>query len=229
MVCEMVEHDQRGMAPLSFALLIIAGALLIAVAYIVKDQEVAFPVLLSVGAALEAAAVVAIVNRLIPPRPQRNKMLRGHADIYNEFMKMLRMLDPKKPHVIRTINSFPPEAVTEKPWDVKVVNFLKENPHSQFIRAILYQETEDWHKRLNRIKKRYANIPNYHQHSHEAPPTIEMFLIDKREVLLSFATPELPTPSVTYGVRIRDPELCEQLETYHRIHLEQRIRRDDLS
>ncbi|MFQ6060860.1 MAG: hypothetical protein ACE5KV_06160 [Thermoplasmata archaeon] len=225
----MVEDNQRVIAPLSFALLVMAGAILIAVAYIVKNNEAAFPVLLSVGAALEAAAIVAIVNRLIPPRPQRNKMLRGHAEIYNEFSKMLRMLDPKKPHVIRTINSFPPEVVTEKPWDARVTGFLKENPQTQFIRVVLYQETEDWDKRLKRIRKRYSNVPNYHQHSHQAPPTIEMFLVDKKEVLLSFATPELPTPSVTYGVRIRDPELCEQLETYHRIHLEQRIPRDDLS
>jgi len=56
-----------------------------------------------------------------------------------------------------------------------------------------------------------------------------MFLIDKSVVILSFATPERAKPPITYGIEIRDPELCEQLEAYHRIQLQERIPREILA
>jgi hypothetical protein len=157
----MMDDKHKSIGVVSLILVVVCGALLIAVAYIVKDQEIAFPVLLSIGAALEAAVAVALIDRLIPPRRHRNKIVIGHSGIYDEFGRMLVALDQDKPHVIRTINSCPPEIGTEEKWDTKVVNFLRENPQTQFIRLILYQETEEWTERLRIITERYAGIRNY--------------------------------------------------------------------
>ena len=211
-------------------ILLLAGIALSSIALILRGSEVWFAIMLAVGSSLIATAAVVTVERLVPPVRQRNKILRSHWEIYGEFGRLLGSLDVTEPHVIRTINSFVPEKQTEEEWDSHMASFLTNSRQSQFIRVIFDLDTPEWKARLETISRRCAGLPNYHQHrmNTPSPPAIEMFLVDKMVVILSFATPEQAKPPITYGIELRDPELCEQLEAYHRIQLEGRIPRETL-
>ncbi len=228
MCASVVAEEGPRLVGLSLALLVVAGALVIALGYISQNDPGLVSVLYAIGASLEAAVAVALADRLLPARPLKSKLMQGNAAIYAEFEKMVNALDPKKPHVIRTTNSFPPEKGAGDRWDEIVKRFLTQNSDSQFIRIVLFQNTPEWTERRRVMADRYRGLENYHQHSREAPRAMEMFLVDRREVLLSVGTPEKGSPSITYGTRIRDSRLCEQLEAYHRIQLEQQIPRDAL-
>ena len=158
------------------------------------------------------------------------QVYRNHEEIYAAFEEMLDSLDKRRPHIIRTVNSHLPTGHVEDRWDLRVVSFLKSSPQSQFIRVIFDQDTEEWRQRVRKMAVHYGPFPNYRQHRCNASslPVIEMFLVDRAEVLLSFGTPAGPIPPVTFGMRVKDSELCEHLEAYHRIRLEQRIPKEDL-
>ncbi len=221
-------RESRGFWPLVAATFL--GLLLVAVAFLIRDYSEAFTVVLAIGASLIASIVVILVGRLLPSGPERIRMIKSNEDIYNEFERMLDGLDKERPHVIRTVNSFLPQPMTENRWDKCVVSFLTNSPKSRFIRVIFHRDTEEWRKRFEQIRRQYSGLDNYHQHRHgePSPPAIEMFLVDKNEVLLSFAAPEVKVPSVTFGIKLRDKRLCEELEAYHRNQLECRIPKEKL-
>ncbi len=212
-------------------ILLLAGIALSAISFLLRSSDVWFATMLAVGSSLIATAAVVTIERLFPPARQKNKVLRSHWEIYGEFGRLLNSLDPSKPHIVRTINSFLPEKQTELEWDSHVVSFLTNSKQSQFIRVIFGKGNDEWKARLATISQRYRDLPNYHQHrlNTPSPPAIEMFLVDKTVVILSFATPERTRAPITYGIELRDPEFCEQLEAYHRIQLEESIPRETLA
>lgn len=225
----MAQYEARGHPTLSALMaIVLLGMLLIIAAFFFPSSSQVFVVTLAIGSSLIAGVVVVIAERLIPQKDQRIQFLRGNPAIYREFERMLDALDTNEPHVIRTINSFLPEPNIEDRWDCRVAGFLKCSPQSSFIRIIFHQDLEEWRQRILRMNKAYAGLWNYHQHRQKnpSPPAIEMFLVDRKEVLLSFATPETEAPSVTFGIKLRDEELCEHLETYHRNQLERNIRQE---
>jgi len=209
---------------------VLLGLLLIVIAFLIRGYSEGFTVTLAIGSSLVASIIVVMVGRLLPSGAERITMVKNNEDIYGEFERMLDALDKERPHVIRTVNSFLPEPDTEDRWDQCVVSFLKNSPKSRFIRVIFHQDTEEWRKRFAQIHRSYGGLQNYHQHRHSepSPPAIEMFLVDKSEVLLSFATPEVKVPSVTFGIKLRDKRLCEELEAYHRNQLECKIPMEEL-
>lgn len=215
----------------AIVILLLAGIALSAIAFLLRGSDVWFATMLAVGSSLIATAGVVTIERLFPPARQKNKVLRSHWEIYGEFGRLLNSLDASKPHVIRTINSFLPEKQTEEEWDAQIVSFLTSSSQSQFIRVVFDQASDEWTARLATIRQRYGGLPNYHQHrlNTPSPRAIEMFLLDKTVVILSFATPERAKAPITYGIELRDPGFCEQLEAYHRIQLEERIPRETLA
>jgi hypothetical protein len=211
------------------AIIFLVGLVIALVSITVRPNAVLFTVLLGTGTALLAASAVVAFERLVPPWTQRVQLLRTHFDIYVEFEKMLGGLRGNSPHVIRTINSFLPQTDTEHRWDTFATSYLTTHPDTTFIRVVSADKTEAWRERLSRIESRYAKLSNYRQHTVQkgAVPPIEMFLVDGKEVLLSFGTPASPQPPVTFGIKLRDPQVCQQLEAYHRIQLESKFKRDE--
>lgn len=226
----MAGSSQDNFAGAFAALLVTAaiGAIFIVLAYFFRSYTILFPVFIALGTTLLGAAVVLVVDRLVPPASQRKVSLESHVQIYDEFERMLNRLEKGRPHTIRTINSFPPRPDTGEHWDSRVRQFLEANPQTQFIRVIFFQDTEDWHRRLATIKKHYSGLPNYLQFRSTAPPAMEMFLVDMDEVLISFGTPSGESAPITYGIKLRDPRLCEQLEAYHRIRLQGQLQRESV-
>ncbi len=157
------------------------------------------------------------------------KLLVSHEEVYDEFRRIVEGLDPGHPHTIRTINSFIAEKDIERDWDKYLVEYLARNRSTQLVRVIAYRETPEWTERLDRLKRKYEKVSNYRQVNWKRPsmPTIEMFLVDRDDVVLSFASEDVPNPQVNAGIRIRDPEFCERLETYHRTQLEQKYPTED--
>lgn len=213
-------------AALAIVVILLVGFLLAVISFFVRSSDTLFTILLGTGTALLAAAAVVTFERLVPPWTQRIQLFRTHADIYNEFERMLSGLRTGVPHVIRTINSFLPQRDTEERWDNFATDYLRNNPSTTFVRVVSAEDTPHWQDRLKRMQKRYTT-PNYHQYTalKGAVPPIEMFLVDDREVLLSFGTPATPQPPVTFGIKLRDPQVCGQLEAYHRTQLEEKIDR----
>jgi ABC-type multidrug transport system fused ATPase/permease subunit len=217
-------------AALAIVVIFLTGLVLALLSFLVTSGSTLFTILLGSGTALLAAGVVVSLERLIPPWSQRIKVFRTHADVYSEFERMLRGVSDG-PHVIRTINSFLPEKATEDRWDDVATSYLKLHPDTAFIRVVVGAETEEWRARIQTMKTRYGKLTNYHQHvavTGGSVAPIEMFLVDASEVLLSFGTPEKPLPPVTFGLKLRDPDLCRQLEAYHRSQLEGRLKDEEL-
>lgn len=212
-------------------LVFLTGLVFILGALLLRGQEVLFAVLLSVGGAVLAANVVSLLSRLIPTGAERVKFVKGHKEIYDEFHSMLKSLDPERVHTIRTINSFVAETEIETEWDNFVTTFLRNNKSSQFIRVLAYRETSEWEARIARLKERYAGVTNYHQVNWKRPslPTVEMLLVNTDDVLLSFATEDVPNPQVNAGIRMKEKQVCEQLEAFHRLQLEDRLPTESLS
>ena len=142
-------------------ILVLAGIALSAIAFLLRNSDVWFATMLAVGSSLIATAAVVTIERLFPPARQKNKVLRSHWEIYGEFGRLLNSLDVTKPHIIRTINSFLPEKQTEEDWDTHILSFLTSSNHSQFIRVIFDQATQEWRERLATIRQRYGGLPNY--------------------------------------------------------------------
>lgn len=212
------------------ALLFVAalGLISLGAALFVESSEVLFAVLIALGTTLLGTSAVIVVDRMIPPASQRKVTFQRHTQIYDEFERMLNSLPKDRPHIIRTVNSFPPRSDTGDHWDARVHQYLESNRQTQFIRVIFSQETPEWTKRLAVIKEHYAGLPNYIQYRAVAPPAMEMFLVDKDQVLISFGTPAGTSAPITYGVKLEDPRLCEQLEAYHRIRLEGQMMKEAL-
>ncbi|MFY9716464.1 MAG: hypothetical protein WAK40_00805 [Thermoplasmata archaeon] len=217
-------------AGLAIAVILLAGLSIAIISYFARSNDALFMVLLGTGSALIAASAVIAFERLVPPWTQRIQVYRSHADIYSEFERMLNGLRGG-PHEIRTINSFLPESTTEERWDSFVTNFLRSHKDVTFIRVVSGTGTDPWRLRLERIRERYGSLPNYHQHpalAEGSVPPIEMFLVDDREVLLSYGTVETVSAPVTFGIKMRDPLFCRQLQAYHRSQLEARFKRENL-
>jgi hypothetical protein len=223
------ENSPLASATGAILVIFLSGLVVVLLALVIHPVETLFTVLLGCGTALIAASAVVAFERLVPPWEERIRLYRTHAEIYAQFERMLHGLGDG-PHTVKTINSFLPAPETEKTWDHALTQYLHSHADTTFIRVIAAQDTTGWAARLKRITEHYGHLPNYHQHPcyvGDAVPPIEMFLVDGREVIMSFGTRERASPEVTFGIKLRDPQVCRQLEAYHGT-LVSRFAREDL-
>ncbi len=199
--------------------LVLAGILL-AIPAIVGGQVAPTQLSLSVGIGLIVAAVVALTRWAILPRAQKHTMIDGHKEIYARFERILtEHSGDGLPHEIFTINSFPPEPDIGRSYDEFLARWLRENPRSRFVRAVIHQTTAAWTRRLQEIDVRYGGR-NYHEFRYAGPPTVEMFLFDTDVAVLSFASHERDEPPVSSALVLGDPAFLRLLQAYHRYHLQ---------
>ena len=151
--------------------------------------------------------------------------IRGHENIYDEFTKLLDEIDTddEVPKTIRTINSFPAEAVIRRSWDKKVIDFLRRRKDCSFTRVVFYQKDRHWASQLRFIYENYVPLENYHHYEYESSPRImELFLVEEEnKAILSFSTHQTEKfAPITVGIKVRSESLCQQLRAYHRRHLQ---------
>lgn len=228
MKSEIYERTEERLSLAVFMTLLLLGVVFLLISLLVSplvEDNLIRGVLIGLGVSLLAMSISGSLKRYITPKRLKIEIVRGHNRIYKRFQKMLNSLSDEEPHIIRSLNSSPPEKDIGNLWDEFLLLWLKNHPDSFFHRVIVYQETPEWRERLAEMEERYA-APNYIAYEYEGPHVMEMFLIDEKVVLMSFSTHGNQTPRITDGIIIRDEQFCKLLKTYHEIHLRIGANRD---
>ena len=213
-----LDSDNLLRKTLMFVLFLI-GLLLIVVAFSIGSRNLIIQyIVLSIGASVLGSTFVIFVQRLTPLAHPEFRIITGHREIYDENEKMMqRLISPRRSHTIRTIYSYRPQSEGEDEWDGKVREYLQDPDH-RYIRAIICRNDLRMEERITDIEEKYKNVLNHEMYVFEGQPTFEVFLIDDKEVLLSFATTKLEYPYITTAIWSRNQKLCKQLRDFHDRH-----------
>lgn len=179
--------------------------------------------------------------------PDRLWAIRGHEELFQEFRDLADSIPADgEPHAVYTINAqvyggteglatgWDPEGRWDS-WDEFIREEICRDRGIDFHRFTIFPEPrgteEEKAAQRREIEQRkeflegfFDGVETYHQYYATGPQTIEMFLVDDQEAILSFPNrpPESDLlPKINFGVRIRNPELGAELRGFHARVLQQ--------